>query len=103
MANEILRLKQDVLNELRNDKYYSQDDLRVIVADENLSQRDKVKSVIDTVSKMVAIDAKIALVEGIFASEEQAPEQAPVDEPQVDNVVEADASELNTQGQTHAE
>ena len=41
MANEIMRLKQDVLNELRNDKYYTQDDLRVIVADDGLSQRDR--------------------------------------------------------------
>lgn len=122
MSNEILRLKQDVLNELRNDKYYTQDDLRVIVADDKLSQRDKVNMVIETVTRMVNLDSKIHLVNNIFAESAQEPVDAPApaqadniveaaaqedaqeDAPaQADNVIKAATPELNPQGQTHAE
>jgi hypothetical protein len=107
MTQDVLRLKNDVLNELRNEKYYVQDDLRAIVDDSSMSQREKVQGVIDAVSSLVGIDAKIATVENIFqAPAAPAPEQPIAPEGEVTdtgeptNVVEPD---LNPQGQTHSE
>lgn len=110
MTNDVLRLKNDVLNELRNEKYYAQDDLRVIVDDSTMSQREKVEAVISVVNSLVSIDAKIATVDAIFQApaEPQAapapampePDGQPEGEPT--NVIEP-TGELNAQGQTHGE
>lgn len=105
MSQEVLRLKNDVLNELRNEKYYVQDDLRAIVDDSSMPQREKVSAVIDAVSSLVQIDAKIVTVENIF--------QTPVAEQPIEQLQDEGSSEptnvveptgtLNPQGQTHSE
>jgi len=118
MGNDVLRLKTDVLNELRNQKYYAQDELKQRVDDVSMSQREKVSAIIELAGEMVEIENKIGLVDAIFIdSTPQVQVPAPT-EPQVgneeptqdmpDNIVE-DASgdeptaELNAQGQTHGE
>jgi hypothetical protein len=111
MTNDVLRLKNDVLNELRNKKYYAQDELRLIVDDSSMSQKQKVEAVIGVSEELFMLDSKIAAVESIFvqaapAPQESAPEQAPVDDGEPTNIVEpAPESEpvLNQQGQTHSE
>ena len=104
MTQELLRLKNDVLNELRNQKYYAQDELRTIVDNNTMSQRDKVQSVIEATEILVNIDAKIATIDAIFVSPPAPQPPAPQDDDsssnQVNNVIE---TELNQQGQTHSE
>lgn len=103
MANEVLRLKNDVLNELRNQKYYTQDELRTVVDNTSLTQREKVASVIEIVSELVNIDAKIQTVEAVFVTQSAQTQNVPAQEPvsnEPRNVVEG---ELNQMGQTHSE
>ena len=120
MANDVLRLKTDVLNELRNQKYYAQDELKQRVDDVSMSQREKVEAIIELAGEMVEIENKIGLVDAIFVDttpQVQVPapdvvgneeptqdESAPTNivEP-VESVDEAPVAELNPQGQTHSE
>ena len=112
MANDVLRIKNDVLNELRNQKYYVQDELAFVVDDTARTQKEKVSEVIRISSEIVTLNSQIALVEGIFV--DNAPQQAPApiiedqDGGAPDNIVEAPVEEapvgdLNAQGQTHSE
>ena len=116
MANEVLRIKNDVLNELRNQKYYIQDELRFTIDDTSKTQKQKVQDVIAITDQLVRLDSQITLVENIFVDNTPAPAPAPELEPQGDaeptNIVEANVlqtddvepvAELNSQGQTHAE
>ncbi len=125
MANDVLRLKTDVLNELRNQKYYAQDELKQRVDDVSLSQREKVARIIELAGEMVEIENKIGLINGIFIDtvpQAQVPaptepvvgnEEPTQDESAPDNIVEVDdqpetdvvapVAELNPQGQTHSE
>lgn len=106
MTNELLRLMNDVLNELRNTKYYAQDELRGIVEDKTITQREKVHRTIDKAGELVSIDAKIAMIDAVFtASPEQSLKNQVNDEnnnanTQPDNIVE---EQLNNQGQSHSE
>ena len=121
MANDVLRLKTDVLNELRNQKYYAQDELKQRVDDVSMSQREKVSAIIKLAGEMVEIENKIGLVDAIFVDttpQVQVPapesvvgneeptqaEEAPTNivEP-MEEVAEQPATELNPQGQTHSE
>lgn len=99
MTNEIiLRLRNDVLNEYRNQKYYLQDELNVIVGNNLLSQRERVNKVMEIVDILATIDAKISVVEGIFQVKQGAVNSSNPDVGS-DNVV----TNLNPQGQTHSE
>ena len=125
MANDVLRLKTDVLNELRNQKYYAQDELKQRVDDVSMSQREKVGAIIELAGEMVEIENKIGLIDAIFVDttpQVQVPVPAPVameevvdgdvptnivesvEEPQTPQTEEvAPVEELNAQGQTHSE
>ena len=108
MANDVLRLKTDVLNELRNQKYYAQDELKQKVDDPSMSQREKVAAIIELAGEMVDVENRIGLVDAIFVDttpQVQEPVQA---EDAPTNIVEpaeevAPVAELNPQGQTHSE
>ena len=105
---DILRLKNDVLNELRNEKYYTQDELKRVSEDQNISHKKKVESVIKVIGDIAMINSKITLVETIFVVDQPQQQPAPVanvDGSEVpDNIVEQqEAPLLNQQGQSHSE
>jgi len=121
MANDVLRLKTDVLNELRNQKYYAQDELKQRVDDVSLSQREKVEAIIELAGEMVEIENKISLVDAIFVdttpqvqvpapSEPIIGNEEPTQKESIPTNIVEDASndeaplgKLNQQGQTHSE
>lgn len=112
--SEVLRIKNDVLNELRNQKYYTQDELKFTIDDSTKTQKQKVEKVISIADELVRLDSKITLVENIFVDTAQAqPMAQPMAEPAPetndelsdapDNIVEAVVTELNAKGQSHSE
>lgn len=102
--NDLLRLKNDVINDYRNEKYYLQEDLRSIVERPHLSQREKVNAIKGIFDQLAFIDQKIAMVDSTFVIQQQSQN---VDEPHDDgsNVIDNAPQEpqLNQQGQTHSE
>lgn len=95
---DMLVLKTDILNELRNKKYYIQNELErvaVKVSDAEISHKERVERVIELTKELTSIDSSIKLVDAIFAAPQpkQAPApvaaQAPVE---ATNVVEASAA-----------
>lgn len=108
---DLLRIKNDTLNELRNQKYYIQDELSNIINSENNTQKEKVDGVIKISKEIVDINNAIAFVETLFVEPAPAPAVSEPPMPptedngsQPTNVVEAaPAGELNKQGQSHSE
>lgn len=100
MANDILRLKNDILNELRNEKYYINDEITLLANNENITQKEKVKGIIDTVERLLLIDSKINLVDSIFYVPEAESKNESVNKDTPTNIVE---SFKPNNGQTHSE
>ena len=78
MAN----LKADLLNELRNQKYYSEMELLRLAQDPTMKYRDKVLDIDEVLGEVALINQKLALAEAYFQNPEQPVEQPPVDVPQ---------------------
>lgn len=62
MAN----LKQDLLNELNNQKYYNEQELTRLYDDNSSSYKNKVNNILDVLQNIVLIDAKAQMVEFYF-------------------------------------
>ena len=114
MAN----LKADLLNELRNQKYYSEMELLRLAQDPSMNYKQKISKIIEELEKIAGLNNKLALAEAYFQAPEQqvdpnAPQvtpEAPVDVPQapVDELpeqVKADVPPVNQPlpGQSHGE
>lgn len=67
MAN----LKQDVLNNLGNEKYYSELELARLANDPNISHKVKVESMAMTLKELGKIDVATQLVEKYFQEQPQ--------------------------------
>lgn len=73
MASNIVVLKQDVLSELRNKKYYVQNELErvaVKVSESDISHKERVSQVVYLVQELALIDQSIALVNAVFPAQE---------------------------------
>ena len=73
MAN----LKADLLNELRNQKYYAEMELLRLAQDPSMNYRAKILKLDKELESIALLNQKIALAEGYF----QTPEQAPIEQP----------------------
>jgi hypothetical protein len=82
MAN----LKIDLLNKLRNDKYYEELELVRLAQDPNTNYKGKIDAMSAQLEKIVILNASMGLVEQYFQEQPQqvpmqhqvAPEQVPV-------------------------
>jgi hypothetical protein len=93
MAN----LKLDLLNKLRNDKYYAELELVRLAHDPNTNYKNKIDDMDDKLTDLALLNAKMGLVEQYF--QEPAPEQnVPQGQP-VQNVPQGQVHP----GQTHGE
>jgi len=88
MAN----LKLDLLNKLRNDKYYAELELVRLAQDPNMNYQEKINKMGSYLEKLSIQNAQMGLVEQYF--------QEPVAQPQV--VQNAPTGQVH-QGQTHGE
>lgn len=95
MAN----LKLDLLNKLRNDKYFEEIELVRLAEDPNTNYKQKIDSISNRLEKIAILNAELGLVEQYFqqpqpAQMQVAPEQVPVQGQPAGKV---------HQGQTHGE
>ncbi len=92
MAN----LKVDLLNKLRNDKYYEEVELVRLAQDPNTYYKGKIKDMSCRLENIALLNAQMGLVEQYFQepTPQVAPEQVPVQAPPAGKV---------HQGQTHGE
>ncbi len=96
MAN----LKQDLVNDLGNEKYYSELELARLAADPNMNYKCKVDTMAALLKNLASVDLATQLIGKYFPEEQQA--QAPA--PQVEApVAEQPQQPAPHQGQTHAE
>ena len=98
MAN----LKIDLLNKLRNDKYYEELELVRLAQDPNTNYRGKIDAMTVQLEKLALLNASMGLVEQYF--QEPAPQQAPPMQvaPEQVPVGGAPAGKVH-RGQTHGE
>jgi hypothetical protein len=83
MAN----LRADLLNELRNQKYYAEMELVRLAQDGTMNYREKIDALDDVLTDIALLNQKMALADGYFAQPEQAAPAA--------NVPDAPAEEEN--------
>jgi hypothetical protein len=96
MAN----LKLDLLNKLRNDKYYEELELVRLAGDPNTNYKEKIDAMSFRLSNLAVLNAQMGLVEQYF--QEPAPVAAtPAPDGQVP--VQAQPQGKVHQGQTHGE
>lgn len=103
MAN----LKTDLLNELRNQKYYAEMELLRLAQEPSIKYRDKIEAIDEQLGQIALINQKTALAEGYFQTTEQQVSNIP-EQPENENKVvkEPKPMEQPTQplpGQSHAE
>jgi hypothetical protein len=90
MAN----LKVDLLNKLKNDKYYDEMELVRLASDPNMNYKRKIDEMDSSLTKIALLNAKMGLVEQYFQDAPPQNQQAPAQAPAPNNV---------HQGQTHGE
>jgi len=99
MAN----LKLDLLNKLRNDKYYEELELVRLAQEPNMHYKEKIDSMQNRLAALSLLNAEMGLVEQYFQEPVPAPQEgAPVGAPQGAPVVEAPKGQVHP-GQTHGE
>ncbi len=98
MAN----LKIDLLNKLKNDKYFDESELVRLAQEPNMNYKQKIDEMCWVLNRIVTTNAQIALAEQYFqdapakteGAEQPAPQQPAQQQPAPNNV---------HQGQTHGE
>jgi len=96
MAN----LKLDLLNKLRNDKYYEELELVRLAQDPNANYKEKIDAMSFRLSNLAVLNAQMGLVEQYF--QEPAQQQPPQVMPEQVPVQGQPAGKVH-QGQTHGE
>jgi hypothetical protein len=97
MAN----LKLDLLNKLRNDKYYEELELVRLAQDPNTNYKEKIDAMSFRLSNLAMVNAQMGLVEQYFQEPAQQP---PMQVPAPDGVpVQQQPQGKVHQGQTHGE
>jgi hypothetical protein len=74
MAN----LKLDLLNKLRNDKYYAEIELVRLAGEPNMNYEVKIEQLVWKLSSINNLNAEMALAEQYFQEPQAAPQGAPV-------------------------
>jgi hypothetical protein len=102
MAN----LKLDLLNKLRNDKYYEELELVRLAQDPNMNYKEKIDSMHNRLEKLALLNAEMGLVEQYFQEPlQQQPQQIPPQQvaPEGAPVAAGQQPVRVHQGQTHGE
>jgi len=94
MAN----LKQDLLNDLGNEKYYAELELARLAADPNMVYKDKIEEMADLLKSLAEVDLATQLVGKYF---QEPPVEQPAPAPEQPAVA-PDAPQVH-QGQSHGE
>ena len=94
----MVNLKQDLLNNLGNEKYYEEKELARLVHDSNISYKEKIEKMIKILKNIQSIDFAIQLVGKYFQENEP---QANV--PMKNNPVQQQPQTKPHAGQTHGE
>lgn len=97
MAN----LKLDLLNKLKNDKYYEELELVRLAGDPNMHYKLKVDEMACSLKEIALLNAEMGLVEQYFQDAPQQP-QANAPAPQQPQPAEVNPTKTH-QGQTHGE
>ena len=87
MAN----LKADLLNELRNQKYYEELELLRLAQDPGMNYKSKILQLVGVLEKVAILNNQIGLADGYFQEQQPAPVDTPVPNP---NVPEAPVEEV---------
>lgn len=95
MAN----LKQDIQNNLGNDKYYAELELARLAQDPNMVYREKVEMMSDLLKELAALDLGIQLIGKYFQDEQQQNQQVTQEQPTPQQPQQPQAHP----GQTHGE
>ena len=93
MNEVLLKIKNDLLNEIKNDKYYLENDLNGWITNPSLSHKDKVLCIKDTLGQIALSDLSLQLVEMYFKSDEPKPKQQ----------LQTEESPAQQNGQSHKE
>ena len=99
MAN----LKQDLLNNLGNDKYYAELKLARLGADPNMDYKEKIDDMAETLKVLASLDLATQLVNKYF---QEAPPVAPEGQPQTEQAPAQPAQPAGAKphdGQSHGE
>ena len=94
MAN----LKLDLLNKLRNDKYYEELELVRLAQEPNMDYKLKINTMVGKLRELAMLNAEMGLMEQYFNEPENPPQAAPQAAP----VVQKPAGTVH-QGQSHGE
>ena len=99
MAN----LKLDLLNKLKNDKYYEELELVRLASEPNMNYKAKINEMSFTLKEIAMLNTQMGLVEQYFQDapqEQPQAQQAPQGQPQAQQ---APQQPKTHQGQTHGE
>lgn len=67
MVNKkLIYMKFDLIESLRNDKYYAEMELTRLLNQDNYSYKDRIELIKETLKDVVLIDSSISLIEQIF-------------------------------------
>ena len=95
MAN----LKVDLLNKIKNDKYFEETELVRLAGEANMNYREKIEEMSLVIERIAIINAQIGLVEQYF----QEPKPTAEGLPQKEQAAPAPPAPPKHQGQTHGE
>ena len=99
MAN----LKQDILNNLGNEKYFEELELARLAQDANTVYSEKVEVMADILKNIASIDLSVQLVGKYFPEAEQAAPAPVAEKPVTEGQAPAPEQPKPQPGQTHAE
>ena len=95
MAN----LKLDLVNKLKNEKYYDEIELIRLAGDPNMNYKFKMEDMSAKLMNIALVNAQLGLVEQYF--QEQAPQSGAVAPAQADVPVQEQAPTAKPEGQVH--
>ncbi len=97
MAN----LKQDLINNLGNEKYYDENELVRLAQDPNIPYKTKIENMVSILKNIQSVDFAIQLVEKYFQEPQQANTPMGTNNPSTQS--QSIQSSKPQPGQTHAE
>ncbi len=92
-------LKVDLLNKLKNEKYYDEIELIRLAAEPNMNYEEKINSMDEKLANIALLNAEISLVEFYLPEQRPVPQQVAPDEAPVAQQPRGQAH----QGQSHGE
>ncbi len=73
-------IKQDVINELRNQRYYNEQEILRLVGQDSMSHQERVRSIAEYLKQNVSLIESIKLMEAYYPAEKKSVAPAPSEE-----------------------